>query len=299
MMTWRSFRQLLAVAAVALALAACSDSGEGDVGHAHDEGSKVRGLNATEIDTLRRWKSELGVTRDEYWDGRGGVLANGWAEVWYPPGSLTVSHGMHVFKRVGAARSRTRILFGRVPDVRLTIICSTTLQSYSKETGYQWWQYARIEDERITFQPVIVLAKRGLVDIAPDREYYRWAIRRLSDDESPVWLEHGFASVLAGEGKVLKDNLVEFPDDPVLRPLDAVEKALKKYNVKKDSRIAGYNAFKTAEKLVSQHGEAAVAQMIAALGDGSSLDSASKRHLGEPWDDAVTSAVSWQIGWTR
>ena len=298
-MTRKSIRRLLAVAVVASALAACGDSGESEMGHAHDQGKKPRELNATELDTLLRWKSELEITRDEYWDDRGGVLANEWAEVWYPPGNLTVSHGMHVFRRVDGARRRTRSLFGRVPDVRLTIICSTSIRSYSEETGREWWHYSRIEDERITLQPVIVLAKRGLIDLAPDREYYRWAMRRLSDGKVPLWLEHGFASVLVGEGSVLKENLIEFPDDPVLRPLDAVEKSLKQYKVKKDSRIAEYNAFKTVEKLVSQHGEAAVAQLIAALGNRSSLDSASKQLLGEPWDDAVATALSWQIGWTR
>jgi len=144
-----------------------------------------------------------------------------------------------------------------------------------------------------------VLAKRGLSEIAPEREYYRWTVERLSDEKAPRWLEYGFASVLAGEGAVLKDNLIEFPDDPVLRPLDAVEKALKKDKVKKDVRIASYNAHLTVERLVSQHGRKAVAQMIAALGDGTSLDSASKQHLGEPWDDAVASAMSWQMGWKR
>jgi len=296
-MTWRILRQLLAVAIVASAIAACGDSGTDE--HAHEDEHKGRELAPSEIDTLRRWKSELEITRDEYWDDRGGVLANGWAEVWYPPGNLTVSHGMHVFKRVDGARERMRSLFGRVPDVRLTIVCSTSMASYEKETGRQWWQYSRIEDERITFQPVVVLAKRGLADLAPEREYYRWVMRELSDGETPLWLEHGFASVLVGEGEILHENLVEFPDDPVVRPLDAVEKSLKEYNVKKDSRIAEYNAYKAAERLVSQHGEAAVAQMIVALGDGSSIDNASKQFLGEPWDDVVTSAFSWQIGWSR
>ena len=282
-----------------MALAACSDSGDGDIDHAHGEGHKVRELSAAEVDTLRRWKSELEITRDEYWDDRGGVLANGWGEVWYPPGSLTVSHGMHVFKRVDGARKRTRTLFGRVPDVKLTIVCSTTIASYSKDTGREWWHYSDIEDERITLQPVLVLAKRGLIDLAPDREYYRWAMRRLSDEKVPRWLEDGFSSVLTGEGKVLTDNLIEFPDDPVLRPLEVVEKSLQTDKVKKDARIAGFNAFKTVEKLVSQHGEAAVARMIAALGDGTSIDSASKQYLGEPWDDVTTSAMSWQMGWSR
>jgi hypothetical protein len=206
---------------------------------------------------------------------------------------------MHAFKRVDLARERTRRLFGKVPDTRLTILCSTSLESYAKEAGREWWQYSRVEDERITLQPVAVLSKRGLSEIAPEREFYRWAVQRLSDEKAPRWLEYGFASVLAGEGAVLKDNLIEFPDDPILRPLDAVDKSLNKDKVKKDVRIASYNAHLTVEKLVAQHGEKPVAQMIAALGEGASIDSASKQHLGEPWDDAVASALSWQMGWQR
>lgn len=300
-MTRRTLHTFLVAFAVA-ALAACSNDGDGGGGgeHAHDEGShKVRQLNAEELDTLRHWKSELEITRDEYWDDRGGVLANSWAEVWYPRGNLTVSHGMYALKRIDRARRQTLALFGAAPDARLTIVCSESLESYKKDADREWWQYSRVDDKRIVFQPMVVLAKRGLAEIATEREYYRWAMRRLSDKKVPRWLEYGLASLLAEEGQILTDNLVEFPDDPILRSIKDADRALKKNEVKKDVRIANYNAWKTADRLAAQHGRQALARMIAELGTGASLDDASRRHLGEPWDDAVSSALAWQTDWKR
>jgi hypothetical protein len=286
---------------VAAAIAACSGGDrDNEPQHAHGEGShKVREFNPAELDTLRQWKGELEVTRDEYWDDRGGVLANSWGEIWYPPGTVTVSHGMYTLKRVDHARRETRALFGRVPEAHLTMICSASLESYREKADGEWWQYARIEDDRITFQPIVVLAKRGLVEIAADHAYYRWAMRRLSDERVPRWLEYGFAALLSAEGRVLHDNLMEFPDDPVVRPIDDVNNALKKNKVKKDVRIAAYNAWMTTDRLAQQHGRRALAEMIVALGSKSSLDDASRRYLGESWDDAVAAALDWQPDWKR
>jgi len=298
-MSWKSTHSFLVVVAVAAALSACS-RGDNQNEHAHDEGQhKGREFNAAELDTLRRWKGELQVTRDEYWDDRGGVLANSWAEVWYPPGKVTVSHGLYTLKRIDHARAQTRALFGEVPETPLTIICSNTLESYRDEAKRDWWQYSRVDDDRIIFQPVVMLAKRGLVDVAPEREYYRWAMRRLSGKKVPLWLEYGFASVLAGEGKILSDNLIEFPDDPIIRPLKDVDRALKNNKVKKDVRIASYDAWMTANQMVERHGRRAVAQTIAALGKGASLDDASREYLGQSWDDAVAAAIMWEADWKR
>ena len=41
-----------------------------------------RALYPSELDTLRVWRERLKLTRDEYWDDYGGVVANEWAGRW-------------------------------------------------------------------------------------------------------------------------------------------------------------------------------------------------------------------------
>ena len=56
-----------------------------------DEGPRVPQNVA---DSLRVLKKRYEITRDEYWLNKGGVLANEHYELWYPPGPVTVTHGM-------------------------------------------------------------------------------------------------------------------------------------------------------------------------------------------------------------
>jgi len=167
-----------------------------------------RQLTQTEMDTLRSFKKRLRVTRDQYWDDRGGVLGNEWLTVWYPAGNLTPMHGMAVFDRVDRAREQARLLFGRVPAAMLTIVCSASMDSYGEETGREWWHYSRIEGDKIVLQPVATIAMRGLIEIVPAREYYEWTIGKLSERKAPRWVEEGFASLISGE----RDVVGHYPD---------------------------------------------------------------------------------------
>jgi len=263
------------------------------------EAREERDLAPIEIDTLRAWRKLLKVTRDEYWNERGGVVGNDWAEVWYPPGKLTVTHGMYVLKHLTATREQAKELFGSLPPNQLMVTCAKSMATYTKDTGKQWWHYSRLQNDRIDFQPVAVLVQRGLLDKATAREFYRWVIQSLAGRRAPLWLEHGFSTLIAGDAQTVQDYLTEFPSDPVVRTLKEIDEALKKNDVKKDIRIAGFNSLKMTERVVGKYGKTATAAFIGELGRGGSLDSASKKHFEQPWNDVLADALDWSKGWTR
>ena len=59
------------------------------------------------------------------------------------------------------------------------------------------------------------------------------------------------------------------------------------------------NGYMTTRAIVDAHGAAPVAALIRSLGDGRSIDEASRAHLGAPWNDVVANAMKWQEGWSR
>ena len=258
-----------------------------------------RDLTTEELDSLRVWKAQLGVTRDEYWKEYGGVVANDWAEVWYAPGKLTITHAMYSFLRLEQGRRGVKQSFGDVPEGKLKVTCSLSMARFTRDTGRQWWHYSLINGDEIVLQPVPILYQRGVADIAIPREVYRWAIRRFSDNRAPLWIEQGFASVLSDESRVLQSQLTEFPNDPVLMSIDDAEEAIRRDEGKRERRMGIYNGYMTTRAIVDAHGAAPVAALIRSLGDGRSIDEASRAHLGEPWNDVVANAMKWQEGWSR
>jgi hypothetical protein len=296
----RAARWMLAVgamAALALPAAGCGGDKEARMPATTPpvNQASVRDFTLAELDSLRRSKERLGVTRDEYWDDRGGVLANEWFEVWYPPGKLTVSHGMYVLDHMMASRAEIASVFGRAPDEKLLVVCAQTMDAYTDATGRQWWNYSRIDAHRITFQPVPVMVARGIIDIAVPREYYEWAIRRLTNNRLPRWIEEGFPSELSGEWTLLQDNLTEFPNEPVKISIDEIEKSLQKDDDKMRSRIAYYNAYRMVHRLIKERGRAKLVAFALAVGDGKSTEDASQGVYGIPYTELIAQAQQWEL----
>jgi len=255
-----------------------------------------RQLTQAELDTLRAMKHRFDITRDQYWDGKGGVLGNEWLEVWYPTGNLTPTHGMAVVERVSRARDNARLLFGRLPDGKLTIVCAESMESYTEATGQEWWHYSRIQGDKIELQPVATIALRGLIDTAVIREYYEWLIERLSEHKAPPWVTEGFASLLSGERDVVDSYVGEFPKDNHVLSFADMERALADQKDRKRTRIALYNALHMVDQLSLAHGNAALAGWITDLGDGDGRDEAARRRFGKPWNEVVLEAQKWSDG---
>lgn len=252
-----------------------------------------RELNDVELDSLKQVKIAYQINRDEYWDGYGGVLANDHLEVWYPDGKVNVTQGMAILKLAEQARARTQKVFGTVPAERAVIICAGDIDLYVASTGRQWWQYSRIVGDTISLQPPINLHTRGLLNVVGPREYYEWAIGKLSKGHAPRWIEEGFASYLAGEAPVLEDMRQDFGTQPLVMSTSAVESALKREKDRQETRRAYYNAYRTVEEIVRAHGENAMGRFVVLLGEKGKTDEASQAAFGADFDAVIDAGRAW------
>lgn len=283
------------VVAVAVALASCGEKKtEKPVAKRYEAPASLdRELNVIELDSLKQMKRTHHVTRDEYWDGYGGVMANDAFEVWYPDGKVNVLQGMAMLKIADQARARTQQVFGTVPSERAVIICAGDLDVYTATTGREWWQYSRIVGDTIGIQPPTMLATRGLFFIVGPREYYEWAIGKLSKGHAPRWVEEGFASYLAGEAAVLEDMRQDIKADPLAMSTDAMESALEKEKDRQRTRQAYYNAYRMVEKIVGTHGADSMARFVLLLGENDDADAASRAAFGADFDEVVETGRTW------
>ena len=250
-----------------------------------------RELNEAELDSLRQMKVTHAVTRDEYWDGYGGVMASDQFEVWYPDGKVNSLQGMAMLKLAAEARAKTVKVFGTAPAERVVIVCAGDLDVYTATTGRQWWQYSRIVGDTISIQPPISLYTRGILGVIGPREYYEWAIGKLSKGNAPRWVQEGLASYLAREAAVLEDLRQDFGSDEM--SMRAVESALEEESDRQATRRAYYNAYRTIEEIAKVHGDEALGRFIMALGENSDVDAASRTAFGQPFDDVVDAGRTW------
>lgn len=289
--------RLTFAATAALVLASCSEkepAGEKTAVKRYTVPASLdRELNNAELDSLSQMRRTHGITRDEYWDGYGGVLANDVLEVWYPDGKLNALQGMAMIKLASEARARTQQVFGTVPAERAVIVCAGDIDVYTSSTGRQWWHYSRIEGDTISIQPPINLHTRGLLTVVGPREYYEWAIGKISKHRAPRWIEEGLASYLAGEAAVLEELRVDTGGNPIGMSTKEMESALAKESDRQETRRAYYNAYRTVEQIVKAHGEEAMGRFVVALGANDDLDAASKAAFAADFDDVVEPARAW------
>ncbi|HXV13067.1 MAG TPA: hypothetical protein VEC56_02570 [Candidatus Krumholzibacteria bacterium] len=289
--------RLAVVATAALALASCSEKEAAREKPAVKRytvpASLDRELNNAELDSLSRMKRTHNITRDEYWDGYGGVLANDVLEVWYPDGKLNAMQGMAMMKLASEARARTQRVFGVAPAERAVIICAGDIDVYTSSTGREWWHYSRIVGDTISIQPPINLHTRGILTVVGPREYYEWAIGKISKGHAPRWIEEGLASYLAGEAAVLEELRVDTGDKPIAMSTKDMESALEKENDRQETRRAYYNAYRTVEQIVKAHGEEAMGRFVVALGGDDNLDAASQAAFGAKFGEVAERAHAW------
>ena len=253
-----------------------------------------RNLNPMELDSLRTMKASQGITRDEYWDDYGGVLANDVIEVWYPDGKVNVLQGAAMFKHAVAARKRLEKVFGRAPERRAVVICSGNVEVYVWSTGREWWTYSTIKGDTISVQAPIDLYTRGLLHVVGPREYYEWAVVQLSDGHAPRWLQEGLASYLAGEAVILEDYRQDFVAlGPEAIPPAETERVLAAEKDRRESRRAAYNAYRMTEEIVKKHGEADLAAWVNALAKDADLDATAQAAFGVGYEALLADAMAW------
>jgi len=247
------------------------------------------------LDSLRAMKTRFGITRDEYWDGHGGVLANDFFELWYPPGGTTVTHGMYAFKALFGARREIRAIFAVDPGERLKVICTASLLSFRELSGFDWWVYSKVEDDQIYYQPIDILYQRTLAEMAVARGYYVWGIRQLSHHRAPEWYTQGFASMLSDEDAFLEPMMVEFPRENLKMTFKQIESGIENVDDRESYRIALYNSYRMVRRLVARYGRDKMAESILLMGQGESAKKAFEQVYGQPYDDVVDYALEFKI----
>ncbi len=297
------FAALAAVCGLLAVMAWGCDKGESDQKTASDTKAPPRyvvpaaldrDLNPMELDSLRSMKLSQNITRDEYWDDYGGVLANDNVEVWYPDGKVNILQGAAMLKFAMAARKRLVEFCGRAPEKRAVIICSGNVETYTWATGRDWWTYSTIRGDTISVQAPIDLYTRGLLPVVGPREYYEWAIIQLTNGHAPRWVQEGLASYLAGEGVILEDYRQDFASlgPEAIKPAET-EKALAEEKERRAARRAGYNAYRMIEQIVKKHGEKPMAAWINALAGNADLDATAKQAFGEGYDALLEEGMTW------
>jgi len=253
-----------------------------------------RALNQTELDSLRSMKITHHVTRDDYWDMKGGVVANARVEVWYASRKIYVLQAMAVLKQMDQMADQIEKSFGKIPPDRVTVVTAPNLETFRKATGKDWWQYAQVKDNTISMQTPMTLYMRGLLQVAARREYSRWAMMRLTDGKAPEWLVWGMSSYLGGERDVFRGQRMEYAKLPLKMEMADMEKQLKNDNDRLPMRRAMYNAYLMVNQLVETNGMPAVAAFMLALGEEKDANAAAQRIFSKSYDEVLAQAQAWK-----
>ncbi len=264
-----------------------------DHGHEHEE--EIEEIPQGIMDSLRAKKKRYRITLDKYWDDRGGTLGNEFLKVSYPPGLSSVTHGMYAFEQIVFARRKCRDFFGEVPRSKLKVFCSKDLQTYKEKTNREWWYYSEMREDRIRYQPIYILAQRGLAEIAIPHEYYQWAIKQFSKEKAPRWLEEGLASYLSDEKDLLKEQLKELADQKLDITPAEVEEVLQQELEKDLSRIAYYHAYKMTETLITRHGEEKIKKIVLLLGEDIEFEEAFQEVFEKPYSELLTEIAAYEV----
>jgi hypothetical protein len=252
-------------------------------------------LQGSTLDSLRVKKKRFDITRDEYWEGQGGVLANKYFEVWYPEGGTTVTHAMYIVEELMPARKKFEEYLGQAPEDLFVVRNTLEIDVYKKATGREWWYYSDMKGDTATFVPVYTLYKRGISPIAVPHEYYQWAIRKTTRHGAPRWLEEGLASRLANEGPLLLDQLYEFEGENLSMTPERIDEVLQGEEDRRDSRLAYYHSYRMVERLAEKYGEDKVKSAVTLIGVGNTVDQAFTTAFGADQATVVKEALNYPV----
>ena len=267
----------------------------GDTEFQYPPANPLYKVQGSTLDSLRVKKKRFDITRDEYWEDEGGVLANKYFEVWYPAGGTTITHAMYVFEELVPARKKLEEYFGQAPEDLFVVRNTLEIDVYKRLTGREWWYYADIKGDTATFVPVYTLYKRGISPIAVPHEYYQWAVRNITRHGAPRWLEEGIASRLSNEGPLLLDQLYEFDTENLSMTPERIEEVLQGEEDRRDTRLAYYHSYRMVERLAEKYGEDKVKSAVTLIGLGKTLDQAFTAAFGADHATVVKQALDYTV----
>ena len=82
---------------------------------------------------------------------------------------------------------------------------------------------------------------------------------------------------------------------PAKMPLDKIETALRKKDDRKAYRIALYDAWRMARRLVADYGEDKVAEVVVLMGQEKNRDKAFEAVFGQPYQQVASQALDFKV----
>lgn len=223
------------------------------------------------------------LTRDDYHPINGGVMASAEIELRYPPGEIARYIAVRSFAAARDAYKKISREIGVPAEGRVCIIGSKDLDEYKFLTRKEWWYYGVVKGDTIYLEPLDVMIKRTILEVGVAQKIAQVALNRRSAGRIPYWLKEGLASHVAGEGVILRYQIVQFRKESIydMHPSpEEIEKTLEEAYDMPSTRIAFYNAYLMTQNLLSISDMGHIMEFIDHLGEGKDLDTASREAFG-------------------
>ena len=237
------------------------------------------------------------LTRDDYHPINGGVMANAELELHYPPSGIARYVAVRSFGAARDAYKKVRMEIGVPAEGRVFVIGSKDLDEYQFLTRKEWWYYGVVKGDTIYFEPLDIMLKRNILEVGMAQKIAQVALNRRSVGRIPYWLREGLASHVAGEGVLLKYQIVQFRKEGIYEmnpsPED-IDKTLEEAYDMPSTRIAFYNAYLMAKNLLSISDMGHAMEFIDHLGEGKDLDTASREAFGMDYS-SLLSAIRAEV----
>ena len=140
----------------------------------------------------------------------------------------------------------------------LEIRLNDSTGDFTARTGQPWWAAAATKGNRIEFQPVALLKRRGILVTTLRHELAHVVIDKVSASRAPRWLEEGFAIYLAGEGPMI----TRYQAKRTLSP-EELEERIKRPSSQQEMRTLYAGAYLAVRYQVMNSGEASVWKRLA------------------------------------
>jgi hypothetical protein len=284
---WRSAAIVLFAAVLALSAGCGGDKKEDSA--AGEEGLRVPDSLLSPIETYN-------LTIDDYHPVDGGLMANADIALYYPPSEISRFVAVKSFREILKGYRKVREEIGRPAEGKVVIIGAKDLDEYAVMTRKEWWYYAWIRGDTIYSEPIDILLKRWdpitgktLAEIGLTQRMAQMALEGLSGGSIPIWMKEAAASYVADERAVLRMQIHQFDNQLIgFSPsLDELERAILAGDDMALSRTSYFFAYRMLENLLEKVEFSNVTQFARRLGEGASLDEASREEFGMSYMEMV------------
>ena len=218
-------------------------------------------------------------------------MANAQIELRYPASEVARYVAVKTFGIAKTGYEKVTKEIGRPAEGKLVLIGTADLDEYLLMTRKEWWNYGFIKGDTIIFEPFDIMLKRMIAEQGVVNRIAQLAINRRSGGRSPFWLKEALASRVAGELEILKIQQPEFQyEGRNMNPApEAIERVIAEGTNRGDSRIAYYSAYRMLENCLEDHSMEKVLSFLDRLGEGKSLDEASREAFGVDYGGLIES----------